>query len=127
MKEIWLTTAYLGTVEYFGLMTGADIAYIESFENYKKQSWRNRLRILTANGPINLCIPVVKGNSLQQPIREVKIDYRENWQKNHFRAIESAYRRSPYYEFLIDEFRFLWEKKAGVSIRLQLSGDWSSA
>ncbi|MCX6224363.1 MAG: WbqC family protein, partial [Bacteroidia bacterium] len=36
-------------------------------------------------------------------------DYAQNWQKIHFRSIESAYRHSPFYEFLIDEFRFLWE------------------
>jgi hypothetical protein len=109
MKEVWLTTSYLGTIEYFQKMIHAECAYIESFENYEKQSWRNRFRILSANGPITLSIPIIKGSSQKQPIREVRIDYRENWQKIHFRSVESAYRRSPYYEFLIDEFRFLWE------------------
>lgn len=109
MKEVWLTTSFLGTVEYFNVLTSADVAYLEIFENYEKQSWRNRFRILSANGPIDLSIPVVKGNSLKMPVSEVRIDYRENWQKIHFRSVESAYRRSPYYEFLIDNFRFLWE------------------
>ena len=109
MKEVWLTTSYLGTVEYYKFLTGADRAYIEAFEHYEKQSWRSRFRILSANGPINLSIPVIKGNSLRQPIREVRIDYRQNWQKIHFRSVESAYRHSPYYEFLIDEIRFVWE------------------
>ncbi|MFA5817169.1 MAG: WbqC family protein [Bacteroidales bacterium] len=109
MKEVWLTTSYLGTVEYYRLLSGAETANIEAFENYEKQSWRNRFRILSANGPIDLSIPVIKGNSLKQPIREVRIDYRQNWQKIHFRSVESAYRHSPFYEFLIDEIHFLWE------------------
>ena len=109
MKEVWLTTSYLGTVEYYQLLGGAERAYIEAFEHYEKQSWRSRSRILSANGPINLSIPVIKGNSPGQLIREVRIDYRQNWQKIHFRSVESAYRHSPYYEFLIDEIRFLWE------------------
>lgn len=111
MKEVWLSTAYLGTVEYYRLLCGAETAYIEAFENYEKQSWRNRVRILSANGPIDLSIPVIKGNSPKQSIREVRIDYSQNWQKIHFRSIESAYRHSPFYEFLIDELIFLWETR----------------
>jgi len=109
MNDIWLTTTYLGPVEYFHRLAAAGTAHIEAFENYEKQSWRNRFRILSANGPIELSIPVIKGSSSGQPIREVKIDYQQNWQKNHFRSVESAYRHSPYYEFLIDDLRFLWE------------------
>ncbi|TSA33728.1 MAG: hypothetical protein D4R64_13650 [Porphyromonadaceae bacterium] len=109
MNEVWLTTSYLGPVEYYRLLSGAETAWIEACENYEKQSWRNRFRILSANGPIDLSIPVIKGNSLKQPIREVRIDYCQNWQKIHFRSVESAYRHSPFYEFLIDEIRFLWE------------------
>jgi hypothetical protein len=109
MKEVWLTTAYLGTVEYYSFLIDSGTVHIEAFENYEKQSWRNRFRILSANGVMDLSIPVVRGDSPGQPIREVRIDYRQNWQKNHFRAVESAYRRSPYYEFLIDEIRFIWQ------------------
>ena len=112
MKEVWLSTAYLGTVEYYKLLGEAETAHIEAFENYEKQSWRNRIRILSANGPIDLSIPVIRGSSPKQPIREVRIDYRQNWQKIHFRSVESAYRHSPFYEFLIDEFRFLWDIRA---------------
>jgi hypothetical protein len=111
MKEVWLSTTYLGPVEYFHWLGQAETAYIEAFENYEKQSWRNRFRILSANGPMDLSIPIIKGNSLKQPIREVMIDYSENWQKIHFRSVESAYRHSPYYEFFIDEIRFLWETR----------------
>jgi hypothetical protein len=109
MKEVWLTTSYLGTVEYFGILNSADVAYIEAFENYEKQSWRNRFRILSANGPISLSIPIVKGSSPKQPVTGVRIDYRQPWQKIHFRSVESAYRHSPYYEYFIDNLRFIWD------------------
>lgn len=111
MNEVWLTTTYLGPVGYYRLLSESETAYIEAFEHYEKQSWRNRCRILSANGPIDLNIPVVKGSSPGQPVREVMIDYRQNWQKIHFRSIESAYRHSPFYEFLIDELLFLWETR----------------
>ncbi len=109
MKEVWLSTSYLGPIEYFQLLSQAETAWIEACENYEKQSWRNRFRILSANGPIELSIPVIKGSSPKQPIRKVRIDYNQNWQKIHFRSVESAYRHSPFYEFLIDDLFFLWE------------------
>jgi hypothetical protein len=109
MNEVWLSTSYLGTIEYYRLLSNAGTAYIEACENYEKQSWRNRFRILTANGPIDLSIPIINGSSPGQPIREVRIDYRQNWQKIHFRSVESAYRHSPFYEFLIDGISFLWD------------------
>ncbi|MCX6223962.1 MAG: WbqC family protein, partial [Bacteroidia bacterium] len=65
MNEVWLTTSYLGPVEYYRLLSGAETANIEAFENYEKQSWRNRFRILSANGPIDLSIPIIKGRSLK--------------------------------------------------------------
>lgn len=109
MKEVWLSTTYFGPVEYYRLLRQAETVHIEAFENYEKQSWRNRFRILSANGPIDLSIPIIKGKPHKQLITEVKIDYGQNWQKNHFRSVESAYRHSPFYEFFIDEVRIIWE------------------
>jgi hypothetical protein len=35
--------------------------YLEQFENFTKQTYRNRYEILGANGTIPLVVPVVKG------------------------------------------------------------------
>ena len=80
------------------------IVVIEKYENYIKQSYRNRCTIFSANGPLDLVVPVVKGKNPKIPINEVEISYDMNWQKQHFKAIESAYRRSPFYEYYIDDF-----------------------
>src|SRR5699024_12231963 len=37
--------------------------------------------------------------------------YEFNWQKNHWKSLESAYRASPYFEFFEDELHFLYEKR----------------
>jgi hypothetical protein len=34
-----------------------------------------------------------------------------NWQKIHFKAIESAYRSSPFYEYYVDDYIKFYEKK----------------
>jgi hypothetical protein len=107
-KDIWLTSAYFPPVSVFQEIRAADTIYFEAWENYVRQSWRNRCRILSANGILDLTIPVLKGHSPGQPIRSIRIDYHENWQKLHFRAIESAYRHSPFYEYIMDDLSRFW-------------------
>ncbi len=102
--DILLSTAYFGPVEYYSSLRGGRRVLIEGMENFPKQTYRNRCIIYGANGPLTLSVPVNRGNQPKILTKEIKIDYSSNWQKIHFRAIESAYRNSPYYEYYIDEF-----------------------
>ena len=77
---------------------------MEAFENYQKQSWRNRCRILTAGGPQNLNVPVVHENgTFSLPIRQIKVDYSTPWTVRTERAIESAYSSSPFFIYYRDD------------------------
>jgi hypothetical protein len=98
-----LSTAYFAPVQYFSKLLRYHQVVIERHENYCKQSYRNRCTIYTTNGLLNLVVPVVKTGELKIPITEVEISYDTLWQKLHFKAIESAYRRSPFYEYYIDD------------------------
>src|SRR5665647_2083301 len=97
--EILLSTAYFPTAEYFSLIKNADTVYIEREENYIKQTYRNRCKILSSNGILNLSVPVMKGPILKAPVKDIEIDYSKRWQHIHLRAITSAYNRSPYFQF----------------------------
>ena len=48
--EILLSTAYFPPAEYFSLIKNADTVFIEQEENYIKQTYRNRCKILSSNG-----------------------------------------------------------------------------
>ena len=96
--NVVLSSAYLPNLHYFYYIFNAQTITIEQHENYQKQSFRNRTQLLSANGVLNLSIPIIKSNN-SQLITDIKICYKENWQKNHWRAIESAYKNSPYFEF----------------------------
>ena len=84
---------------------------IEAHENFQKQSYRNRCEILSANGTLSLAVPLIKRKDKKTPIKDVIIDYQTNWQKQHFKSIESAYNSSPFYEYIIDDFRFVFDGK----------------
>ena len=109
MNPFLLTTAYFPPIAYFSCLKKAEVTYIEQYENFGKQSYRNRCEIMTANGVIALTVPVAKANS-KTLIKDLKIVYPTPWQKLHFRGIESAYKNSPYYEYYIDDLMPFFEK-----------------
>lgn len=72
---------------------------IEACENYQKRSYRNRYRIGTTQGAMELSIPLLKGKNQQQNIRDVKIAYDINWPAQHIKAIQSSYGKSAYFVY----------------------------
>ena len=99
-----LSTAYLPPVEYISAIYHSEKAEIEQYERYQKQSYRSRCHIYGASGLLPLTIPVSRLNGHYLPIREMKIDYSGKWQQEHWRAIVSAYRTSPFFEYYEDDF-----------------------
>lgn len=95
-----LSTAFCPPVEYFAILAGYSSVFLDSSELYNKQSWRNRCRILSANGPLDLVVPVVHSSSRR--ITELKVEYVTPWVPKFKRAVSSAYDSSPFFEFYCD-------------------------
>ncbi len=100
----------LPSLEFFTCVLAFDEVILESNENYSKQSYRNRAYILGANKTEMLVVPVLDGNK-KVLIRDVKIDYSQNWHVNHWRTIRAAYGKSPFFEFYSDYFQGVLNKK----------------
>ena len=93
-----LSTAYLGNVQYYTkLLSGR--AQIDLHEHYQKQSCRNRCDILSTGGPTTLVVPVCRPSGERVPVRDIRIDRTKKWRHQHFQALVSAYRRSPYFGY----------------------------
>jgi hypothetical protein len=110
MQSVVLSTAYWPNLHYFYYVLNSENVLIENHEHYQKQSYRNRAQILTANGILDLSIPVVKKYD-KEIINSLEISYAETWQIKHWRAISSAYKNSPYFEFFEDEIKILYGDK----------------
>jgi hypothetical protein len=110
-SSVLLSITYLGSVQYFTKFLLYDKIWMETHENYTKQTYRNRCNIYGANGKLALTIPVIKGDEHKTPVTDVRIDYNKNWQKLHWKGIESAYSSSPFFEFYNDEFSPFYSKK----------------
>jgi hypothetical protein len=103
---------YLPNLLYFKfLLQGAEVL-IEKHQNYIKQTYSNRCVILSSNGLQTLSIPVQKIHHQKQAIHQVKINYEEDWQKQHWLAFQSAYGKSAFWFYYKDFFEpFYFEKK----------------
>ena len=107
-------TAYFPPLAWFVRALNVGSWQWEAHETYQKGGWRNRCRILTANGPLLLSIPLRGGKHQQMPIREVLIDERTDWRRQHTQTIRSAYGRSPYFEYYGEEVIQLLQQQAAT-------------
>lgn len=106
-----LPTAYLAPISYYAILLQDPNCRIELHEHFIKQSIRNRCDIYGANGKLRLSIPKQRKGSSKTIIENLKISYRNNWQKQHWNAIESAYNSSPFFEYYKDELKPFFEEK----------------
>ena len=103
-------SCYFAPIAYYAYLLKHKTTLLDVNEHFVKQTFRNRCSILSPNGKLDLIIPLQKAKQ-STPIKEIKIAYTENWQKNHWKSFEAAYRRSPYFEYYEADFApFFYEK-----------------
>ena len=114
MKEMniaYLSSAYLAPVEYYTKLLAYDKVFVEQYDHYIKQTYRNRCTIAGPSGELALSIPTVKPDTLKCPMKDIRISDHGNWRHLHWNAIESAYNSTPFFEYYKDDFRPFYEKK----------------
>lgn len=112
--NIYLSTAYLAPIQYYSKLmnsSDSDNVFIERYDNYIKQTYRNRCTILSANGALALSIPVEHKKSEKTLTKDIRIADHGNWQHLHWNAIVSAYNSTPFFEYYCDDFQPFYEKK----------------
>jgi hypothetical protein len=114
-----LSIAYAPPISYFSQLAKSNLTRIEAHENYQKQSFRNRCNILSSAGIQTLIIPIKHGHSLK--IKEIEIDYKEDWQKKHWRSLITCYNSSPYFVFYRDDF------ESAYQLNYRFLFDWNLA
>lgn len=111
MDTVLLCSAYLPPVSFFTAINSGGDVLIEQYDNYCKQTYRNRCRIATASGIQTLTIPIVKADTPKQLMKDVRISDHGDWRHQHWNALESAYMNSPFFMYYQDDFRPFYEKK----------------
>ena len=112
--------AYLPWLGYFDKIKRSDVFVFLDTVQYEKNSFTNRNKIKTANGPVWLSIPVIKKNHFEKKMNEIVIDSNYNWQKKHLNAIKLAYSRAKNFNLLFPKLEKLYEKKRETLVETTL-------
>ncbi len=125
MQTAIFSLHYLPCLAYFSAWTKSDSVLIDAGEHYQKQTYRNRTQILTAQGILNLIIPI-KGNGGQEDGKTEgqgngllpfgvgglgAIDYSKKWIDLHLRSIRTAYGKAPFFTYFFEEFAEIYQTK----------------
>lgn len=103
---------YLPPVSYFsGLKQFEGNFIIDKEEHFPKQTYRNRATIYSPNGSLDLIVPVVRGSNMHTKVKDVRISNDFQWQRLHWKSLESCYRKSAYFEYYEDELRRFYDQK----------------
>lgn len=105
-----LATAYLPPVQYVAKLLGGS-AWVDQWENFQKQTYRNRCVIDSEGGPQALVIPVERPDNGSRLIRDLRISQHDHWRHRHWQALVSSYANTPYFEFYEDDFRPFYERE----------------
>ena len=110
MKTILFPT-YFPSISHFAALAQSENTVFEIEDNFQKQTNRNRTYIYSPNGIQLLNIAVKHSKESHQKTKDIQIETDSDWQKQHFKSLEAAYRSSPFFEFFEDDLRPIFEKK----------------
>lgn len=117
---ILLHPTYFSPILQYVAVANADEIIFETEDNFQKQTFRNRCYIYTSQGKHLLNVPVQHAKEIKQKTKEIKIDYKDDWHKQHLKTLKTAYSSSPFYEFYIDDLLPVFEKKKTFLLDLNL-------
>lgn len=97
-----MTTAYLGSIQYYRKLLREGLL-IDLSVSYRKQTCMNRCYIDSPHGALALSVPVVNPHG-RTPVGEILISEHGNWRHQHWNALVSSYRQTPYFDYYAEDF-----------------------
>lgn len=95
---VGLPPVWFAKPAYYQLLFSQAPPTVDLGNPIKKQQGLNRMYVSMADGPHGLSIPLISA-SLDGPVEEIAISFKENWPIQHWRTIEAAYQKAPYFPF----------------------------
>lgn len=122
MRLAILQPFYLPYPGVFEQIRLADVFVFYDDVQFVPRSWQSRNRILTAQGPTWLTVPVRTKGQHRPAIDEVRIDDGQGWRQRHLRTIQHAYARAEHHDWLWERLEPVYaeghERLADLNIAL---------
>ncbi len=119
--QILLHPTYFPSISQYIAMAKASEIVFEIHDNFQKQTNRNRMYIYSPNGLQLLNIPIKHSKQAHQKTKDIQIENAFDWQKQHFKSLEAAYRSSPFFEYFEDSIQPIFQKKHQYLLDLNLA------
>ncbi len=111
MQKILLHPTYFPSIAQMVSVVHAHEVIFEIEDNYQKQTYRNRAYIAHSNGKLLLNVPIKHSkDGTRQKTKDVVVENDFNWQSQHWKSLQTAYRTSPFFEFYEDELEPLFTR-----------------
>ncbi len=102
---------YFGAVEAYSNLVNETNAFFIDDLKYQKLLHPNRMVLGGSNGLVVLTTPLAGGRNKKQLMREVELSYEQDWKKNHWRAIYTIYKKSPWFDEYAPALENLYQSK----------------
>ena len=119
METLLSHPLYLAPVPLYAQLYTADVLVVDDVSPFVKQTYRSRAVIAAESGAQQLTIPVIHDGG-RVAMRDVRISEHGNWRHQHWNALVSAYRKSPFFEYYADDFAHFYEEKDGFLLDFNL-------
>jgi hypothetical protein len=120
MRVVILQPGYLPWLGFFDLMYRADIFVILDDVQYTIRDWRSRNRVKTPDGILWLTVPIKAKGIREKLINDVEIDTTQQWQKNHLKSLESFYKKTKYFDEIINVVSEVYKKNYNFLIDIDM-------
>ena len=108
---LFIPTYFSPIAQYSEMVKATEIVF-EMDDNFQKQSYRNRCYIYNSSGKQLLSIPVKHTTKdKRKKTKDTLVENDFNWQDQHFKSLQIAYRTSPFFEFFEDDLAIIFSKK----------------
>ena len=108
---ILLEPRYYGSIAWYAAMAAHEHVIVDYDARFdKRHKLTHRTTIADVNGPLDLTMPLARpaataGSHTALRWRDMTLSAHGDWWNVHRTAMESAYGRTPYFEFYIDRFK----------------------
>ena len=116
---------YFGSIHFVKTLMENKNVLFDLEAPFTKMSFKNRMVIITSQGPLMLTIPIVGGRDQKTPIKDIAIAYDSPWSAQHLKSITTSYKRAPYFEYYEQSLHALYLNKPVKLVDfLLLCADW---
>lgn len=102
--------AYLPWLGLFHKIAISDDFVMLDDVQFEKNSFTNRNKIKTPQGPIWLTVPILISGHTDKRIKDMEINNREDWRSKHWKSLYMNYKKAPCFHLYSDFFEDLYKK-----------------